>query len=116
ITVLILSCGNPQKRNEPVELAGEKAPAKFYEIDFNKRYDLITQGYRGERLTYTNCKILGSTRPAEPKQSSGLSSYSEYFEKWLVIELPDGRLAYLPADHIDMIEETSVGRNPQSQP
>jgi hypothetical protein len=33
-----------------------------------------------------------------------------YFSAWLVLELQDGRLAYLPPHSIDLVEETPKGK------
>lgn len=88
------------ERPSPPKIAGHKVPAKKYEVDFSKRYDLILNSDSG-RQRYDNCLIKGFTYE---KKGASRGGYS-YFETWLVIELPDERLAYLPPRNVDVIEE-----------
>ena len=41
---------------------------------------------------------------------SSVSSYREYFDHWLVLELADGRLAYIPPTAVRYIEQASTGK------
>jgi hypothetical protein len=93
----------------PPEIAGQPAPDTFIAIDFNKRYDLHCS-FHGEQEPYTfrNCKVRGFTGKNERWGGYGLSSGSrEYFGNWLVLEYPDGRLAYVPTNQIRFIEEAA---------
>lgn len=106
----------------PPELGGQKVPAKLYEIRFDRRYDLFCSFYREEPTVYRNCKILGFTGREEDSAqtgrgpgsggysgSSGSASYdAKYFDHWLVLELADGRQAYIPANAVKYIEQASV--------
>jgi hypothetical protein len=81
-------------------IAGIKVPEKTYEIDFSKRYNL-TLDLRSGPNTYSDCLIKGFTK----SQPESFSRY-EYFNAWLVVELPDGRIVYLPPHDVTMIEES----------
>jgi hypothetical protein len=102
----------------PPELGGQQVPAKVYEFHFDQKYDVYCSFFREEPTVYRGCKILGFTGRGEESarsgrgsgsggfaSSSGLGSYSaQYFEHWLVLELADGRLAYIPPNAVKYIE------------
>ncbi len=106
----------------PPELAGQQVPNSVFEIRFEKRYDLFCSFFPEEPTIYHGCKFLGFTGRGEESNrsarsggvfsgSSGSGSYypeSEFFEHWLVIELKDGRRAYIPPRSVKYIEEASV--------
>jgi hypothetical protein len=83
-------------------IAGIKVPEKMYEIDFSKRYNL-TLDLRSGLNTYSDCLIKGFTK----SKTESFSRY-EYFNAWLVVELPDGRIVYLPPRDVTMIEESKL--------
>ncbi len=85
----------------PPKLAGQEVPSEVYGLDFSKRYDLKLDTYGNDQHIYSNCLIKGFTY----KKKGGSRSYS-YFEKWLVVELPDKRLVYLQPQNITVIEES----------
>ena len=89
-------------------IAGQSVPEKAFDIDFTKRYDFIGSSESGNHVLYRNCRILGFTKGKEGSGSSFTSSYSSYgyFDTWLVIELEDGRKAYIPPNEIRAFEET----------
>jgi hypothetical protein len=107
----------------PPELGGQQVPDTVYEIPFDRQYDLYCSGYGNEKFTvHRNCQILGFTGRGEENSrgrrgsafigfsglsGSGVSSYAEFFEHWLVLKLPDGRLAYIPPNSVQFIEESS---------
>ena len=92
-------------------IAGQQVPEGRFRLDFSKRYDLIL-GQRFEEGTRTmeGVRILGFTSPRGPGTQAegggnGTSSY-DYFDHWIVGDLPDGRLTYIPAGSILAIEES----------
>lgn len=107
----------------PPELGGQRVPARVHEIRFDREYDLYCSFYREEPTIYRGCKILGFTGSGEEESGSGrvsggggfsLSSGSgsasydrEYFDHWLVLELADGRLAYIPPNAVKYIEQAA---------
>jgi hypothetical protein len=99
ISVLDLFLVLHPKAPTPPRIAGHKVPAEQYDIDFSKRYDLILDSDHGRR-TYSNCLIKGFTY----EKREGSRGYS-YFDTWLVLELPDKRLVYLPPRSVDIIEQ-----------
>jgi hypothetical protein len=102
-----LSGGSSPPLVRPPEIAGQPAPDTFIAIDFSKRYDLHCSFYgETEPYTFRNCKVRGFTGKSERRGGYGLSS-REYFDNWLVLEYPDGRLAYVPTNQIRFIEEAA---------
>jgi hypothetical protein len=90
----------------PPKVAGVRVPANTYEIDFSKRYNLtLDSRYDSATHTYTDCLIKGFTQGKKESESSSSSRY-EYFDTWLVVELSDGRMVYIPPHNIIMIEES----------
>jgi hypothetical protein len=87
------------KAPTPPKIAGHKVPSEQYDIDFSKPYDLILDADHG-RCRYSNCFIKGFTY----EKREGSRGYS-YFDTWLVLELPDKRLVYLPPRSVDIIEQ-----------
>ncbi len=85
----------------PPKFAGQEVPSEVYDVDFSKRYDLMLDSYGNDQHIYSNCLIKGFTY----KKNEGSRRYS-YFEKWLVVELPDKRLVYLQPRNITVIEES----------
>jgi hypothetical protein len=83
----------------PPRIAGQQVPAQTYQIDFSKRYNLILESQR-DSANYANCLIKGFTN----KKHLSPRGYG-YFDRWLVVELADGRLVYLPNHRIEVIEE-----------
>ena len=82
--------------------------------------------FEKESTIYNYCKIVGFTGggddSARSRRLSGSSSfsissavssasyYTEYFDQWLVLELMDGRLAYIPPGAVKYIEQASGGQ------
>ncbi|MBN1392880.1 MAG: hypothetical protein JW947_08775 [Sedimentisphaerales bacterium] len=89
------------RKPSPPKIAGVKVPSKTYEIDFSKRYNLTLDSQHSS-VTFTNCLIKGFT---QGKPQSSPSRY-DYFDTWLVVELSDGRVIYLPPRNVVMIEES----------
>ena len=102
--------------NEPVApaLAGQTVPAQLYKIDFTKRYDLICSGVGTSSsgngtLVYHNCRILGFTGVSGKNAQPEYSSYNtDTFDKWVVLELPDKRHAFVPPNAIAAFEEAKI--------
>lgn len=92
------------KEPSPPKIAGVKVPSKTYEIDFSKRYDLTLDSQHNS-VTFTNCLIKGFT---QGKTEPSSKSRYEYFDTWLVVELSDGRIIYLPPHNVVIIEESKV--------
>jgi hypothetical protein len=102
--MLLLLCGcisSPPEK--PPVVGGQEVPNQNIIIDFTKRYDLVCR--HGE--THSNCRILGYTgdkiRDPEGKISSAFGWGS--FGRWLALELPDGRHAFVPSGSIAFLEE-----------
>ena len=92
------------------ELVGQPLPAETFEIDFGKRYDLHCAAVGDHAVVLHRCKIIGSTGPGRHPQVP--SPYAELYAqvlpsgRWLVLEMPDGRRAYVPPESIRLIEES----------
>lgn len=123
LLIYAVASPTPPTAPRPPELGGQQVPAKVYEIQFDQKYDLFCSFYQEELTTYRSCKILGFTghgeESARPGRASGASGfafssgsgsasyYTQYFDHWLVLELADGRLAYIPPSAVKYIEEAS---------
>ncbi len=120
--VLVLASQTPKESPPRPELGGQKVPGKHFEIEFAQKYDLFCSFYGTERTIYNDCKILGftgdddeSARSRRASRSGGFAfvssvssgSYYNHFERWLVLELSDGRLAYIPPTAVKYIEQAS---------
>lgn len=99
---------------KPPELGGQQVPAKRFEIRFDQKYDVFCAFDSNDQMTFRDCKILGFTGGDQDEfQGSGLSgskwsSYApRHFDQWLVLELADARLAYIPPNAVRYIEEAS---------
>jgi hypothetical protein len=99
---------SPRKPSPP-KIAGVKVPSKTYEIDFSKRYNLTLDSQHSS-VTFTNCLIKGFT---QGKTELSSSRY-DYFDTWLVVELSDGRIIYLPPHNVIMIEESKQTEQPHN--
>lgn len=114
VCVASVGCGaRPKPEVEPPTVGGQKAPAAVREIDFEKRYDLHCVLFDKEPTVFRNCKVVGFTGPEKTGYEvsgggSGFSSrdYYQHFDRWLVIEHGDGRLAYIPPNSLRYLEAT----------
>jgi hypothetical protein len=100
----------------PPEFVGRQVPDATFEIDFAKRYDFhcFTAGDHG--VVLRGCKILGFTgagtagRRLSPPVDEELALAAGYPGRWLVLERPDGRRAYVLPESVRLIEES--GKEP----
>lgn len=93
--------------DEPARIprvGGQEVPQKKFPLDFSRSYHLVTRESGRERV-YQNVKILGYTGSTVKDTAGEPSGGYNYFDRWLAIELPDKRRAYLPANSIASIEE-----------
>ena len=104
VLAVILYVSSTSRGEQPPVIAGQQVPQTIHKIDFSKRYDLIIRGYAGENLVYRNCRIVGLT--GDRQLSSGSDSYQGW-DRWIVLELADGRLAYIPPSNVFSIEQTA---------
>lgn len=100
----------------PPEVGGQPAPSAVRVIDFTRRYDAYCEFFRDAPTVFRGCKVVGFTGPDEPtagdrsggsyllSSGSGSGSGYRYFDRWLVLELSDGRLAYVPPSAVKYLE------------
>ena len=93
------------RKSRPRQIIGAELPLIDARIDLGKRYDIVYgagHGAGSEKLT--GVRILGYLR-SDRDEASG-----EYMESgWLVVELPDGRRAYLrPRSVLWLLEAIDV--------
>lgn len=97
---------------KPPEIGGQQAPAEARVIDFGRRYDVYCSLIESAPTAFRNCKVVGFTGPDAPAEErsdssshhSSSSSAHRYFDRWLVLELSDGRFAYIPPNAIKYLE------------
>lgn len=105
--MLLILCGcisSPQEK--PPVVGGQEVPNQNIIIDFTKRYDLVC--HHGETArTYSNCRILGYTgdKIRDPEGNISPAFFWGSFGRWLALELPDGRRAFVPSGSIAFLEE-----------
>jgi hypothetical protein len=102
---LITFCAisNEKRPPRPPQLAGQNVPDKFFNIDFTKRYNLWVRSYDAPSYHYENVQLLGFTGKIEAGGFKG-----GFFDHWLVLQLADGRLAYVPGNSVHAIEEATT--------
>ena len=115
VVLAAIAIRNRSEQNRPTarppELIGQPLPATTFEIDFAKRYDLHCAAVGDHAVVLHRCKIIGSTGPG--RHPSVPSPYAELYAqamgsgRWLVLELPDGRRAYVPPESVRLIEESA---------
>jgi hypothetical protein len=93
------------RKSRPPQIIGAELPVIEASIDLGKRYDIVygaSHGAGQEKLT--GVRILGYLRSDRDKTTG------EYMDGgWLVVELPDGRRAYLrPRSVLWMLESVIV--------
>lgn len=97
---------------QPPEIGGQAAPAAVREIDFGKRYDAHCSFFGDEPTVFRGCKVVGFTgrdTPGEEGTSySSSGSTHQFFNRWLVLELSDGRLAYIPPADLKYLESAKT--------
>ena len=98
---IIIGLSRPAK---PPTIAGQEAPVVVFKLDFAKRYKVSCGSSYGNEapLLYDNVKFLGFV--GNNDQPRGSYSY-DYFDRWIVLELTDGRKVFLPLNSIRIIEE-----------
>lgn len=115
VTVTILASASKPKPQEvvPPSVGGQKAPSSVREIDFEKRYDLHCVLFEKEKTVFKNCKVVGFTGPAQAGHtvdgggsSLGSRDFYQHFDRWLVVEQGDGRLAFIPPQSLRYLEAT----------
>ncbi len=97
---------------EPPKLAGQAVPRQAFKIDFQRRYHFYLNTGFGQVPAqggdvYRNCRIVGFTGAPSDESVSNSSYYTDSFGAWLVVELPDRRLAYLQPSEIRAFEEAA---------
>src|SRR5687768_8846516 len=92
--------------DKPPTIAGQPAPNQNILLDFTKRYDLVCRDGEASRR-YEGCRVLGYTGESV-RDSEGLISkaFGGHFGRWLVVELVDGRRAFLPPGSVTFLEES----------
>jgi hypothetical protein len=93
-------------------LGGQEVPKENFLIDFSRRYNVVVTDYNKGSRTYENAKILGYTGETVRESSGGYSKGYGHFGRWLVIELPDRRRAYLSPGNIAYLEEVEPSKTP----
>jgi len=92
----------------PPGIAGQQVPAEVRAIDFDKRLDVHCSfreqvGPANESTVFRNCRVVGFTGADTPG-----GKFSGYFDRWLVLELSDGRMAYIPTNSLQYLETAKV--------
>jgi hypothetical protein len=117
VVVLVITARNRTQASRaaaarPPELVGRSVPEATFDIDFSKRYDLHCFPAGTHEVVLRRCKVLGSTagmtqRPRLPLGDEEYVLPGVYTGRWLVVELQDGRKAYVPPETVRLMEESA---------
>jgi len=84
---------------------------RWLSVPLHKRYDLYGDLFPETTTIYRNCRILGLTGVNDDHSGmiskSSAGRHHEWFDDMLVLELSDGRLAYVPVSSVKYFEETA---------
>jgi hypothetical protein len=117
VIVMALGASSRSKPDEPQppQIGGQKAPSLVREIDFDKRYDAHCSFFEKEPTVFPGCKVVGFTGPARPQKDGesggsgyGFRAFSQHFDRWLVLELRDGRQVFVPSNSLRYLETAKV--------
>jgi hypothetical protein len=106
-----------------------ESPSSDFEIKPGRKYDLTcvdlttdpgSAAHESRATIFAACEILGVTGRAGGYERADAASRSSislasmagetrtFFENWLVLKRPDGRLVYVPTNSVRMIEESAT--------
>ena len=97
----------PAEPIRPPKVGGTRAPDQVLRIDFNRLHDFHFRFYNGGEQVYRSCVLVGFTTPVDDEGNavSGAREWSGH-DRWLVLRQSDGRLAYVPREGLQFIEES----------
>jgi hypothetical protein len=85
----------------PPKVGGTRAPDQVLRIDFSKPHD-----FHFGKQVFRGCVLVGFSTPVD-EDSNPLARAGEWgHDRWLVLRQPDGRLAYVPREGLEYIEES----------
>ena len=113
VIVAAIALHRPQQaKAQPPEIGGQEAPDAVRQIDFGKRYDAHCSFSGDEPTVFRGCKVVGFTGRDTPEEEgrsfSSSGSFHQIFNRWLVLELSDGRLAYVPPTALKYLESAKT--------
>jgi hypothetical protein len=101
-----------KKEPEPVrppKVGGTRAPDQVLRIDFTKPHDYYFRFYQGGDQVFRGCVLVGFSTPVD-EDGNRLGGGGEWgHDRWLVLRHPDGRLAYVPREGLQYVEESPPG-------
>ena len=84
---------------------------RLMSVPLHKRYDLYCTLFPETTTAFQDCRILGLTGVKDDDSgafSKSLGPPRDWFDGMLVLEWPDGRLAYVPPGSVKYFEESSA--------
>ena len=105
------------------ETAGRPKFNRLMSVPLHRQYDLYCALFPETTTVYRNCRILGLTGVKDDDSGSfskRIGTPREWFDGMLVLEMSDGRLAYVPPGSVKYFEESAAGAQatigPDSRP
>ena len=96
---------------ENKEAAGRPGLNMLMSVPLHKRYDLYCALFPETTTVYRNCQILGLTGVDDDDTGSfskRIEPRREWFDGMLVLQMSDGRLAYVPPNAVKYFEQTAA--------
>jgi hypothetical protein len=84
---------------------GGDGPEGTFTIDFNRNYDIAYSFGESGMQVLKNCKILGFTGRDQKNADPRIQSLNDKFSGYLVVQLPDKRIAYIKEYQLVSIEQ-----------
>jgi hypothetical protein len=102
-----------QKRPRPPKVAGSRVPNRVVYIGFDRPHDYHFRFHgTGDALVFRGCVLVGFTTPSEDPYDVA-SPGEAWYDRWLVLKRPDGKLVYLPRNALLYMEEADDSENPR---
>lgn len=101
-----------EKKPEPVrppKVGGTRVPDQVMHIDFSRPHDFHFRFYSGGEQVFRGCVLVGFSTPTDGagNRLGGDPERGEWgHDRWLVLRHLDGRLAYVPREGLQFIEES----------
>ncbi len=105
VLTAIIAVTDAKRRSRTPKIVGTALPVLKDEINLDKRYD-ITYGSATTAERLTGARILGY-RPSSHDECIG----AYVGRKWLVVEIIDGRRAYLKPESVLSLVESQDGQS-----
>lgn len=99
-----------KKKPEPIrppKVGGTRVPDQVLGIDFSRPHDFHFRFYSGGEEVFRGCILVGFSTPTDDNGNRVGGGGEWGHDRWLVLRLSDGRLAYAPREGLQYIMESA---------